>query len=146
MFHSLSIFLHPPKHYSDVTWTPSCLNSPATYLFVQNLFQANIIELIKTPHYWSSVLGIHWSPVDSPHKWPIMQKVLACYDIIRLHKTWGANHRDHFVYAPSQWETTLQCNASLIGLAHIQNKSLLPMLSPPRVAASTSLLCHRSRY
>ena len=30
-------------------------------------------------------------------------------------------YRDHFVYAPSQWETTLQCNASLIGWEHTQN-------------------------
>ena len=24
-------------------------------------------------HYWPFVRRIHWSPVDSPHKWPIMQ-------------------------------------------------------------------------
>ena len=23
-------------------------------------------------HYWPFVMGIHWSAVDSPHKWPVM--------------------------------------------------------------------------
>ena len=28
--------------------------------------------------------GIHWSPVDSPHKGPVMQKMFPCDDIIML--------------------------------------------------------------
>ena len=29
---------------------------------------------IKALHYWPFVRGIHWWPVDSPHKGPVMQK------------------------------------------------------------------------
>ena len=35
--------------------------------------------------------------------------------------TKGPEDRDHFVYAPSQWEMMLQCNVILIGWAHTKN-------------------------
>ena len=41
--------------------------------------------------------------------------------------------RDHFVYAPSQWELTLQCNGISHGLAHAQNGPwyfIFPELDP----------------
>ena len=38
--------------------------------------------IIKHAHYWPFMRGIHQSPVDSPHKWPVMQKALPCHDVI----------------------------------------------------------------
>ena len=32
-------------------------------------------ENIRYPHYWPFVVWIHWYPVDSPHKEPLMWKV-----------------------------------------------------------------------
>ena len=58
--------------------------SPATQLFVQQFVQYDIKENIKTPHYWPFVRGIHWSPVDSPHKWSVMWKSFPWDDIIML--------------------------------------------------------------
>ena len=33
-------------------------------------------------YYWPFVRGIHWWPVDSPHKGPVMQKTYPCCDRI----------------------------------------------------------------
>ena len=64
-------------HYHDVTWASWHLQS----LFDQQLVQAN------NKKYQSSELlyicwGIHQWPGDSPHKGPVMEKVLPCHDII----------------------------------------------------------------
>ena len=37
---------------------------------------------IKGPRYWSSVMGIHRRPVDSPHKWQVTRKMFPFDDII----------------------------------------------------------------
>ena len=47
----------------------------AIQLFVQQHVQSMDQENIKVPHYWAFVRGIHWSPVDSPHKGPVKQAV-----------------------------------------------------------------------
>ena len=39
---------------------------------------------IKALHYWPFVRGIHWLPVDSPHKGPVMLKVFPRHDIITV--------------------------------------------------------------
>ena len=36
----------------------------------------------KTPHYWPIVDGIHWWPVDSFHKGPVMRKPCPCCGVI----------------------------------------------------------------
>ena len=60
-------------HYSDVKWAPEHLSAPYSWLFVQADF--------KRKHHWLFVWGIHWSPVDSPHKRPGMRKVISFYDV-----------------------------------------------------------------
>ena len=72
-------------HMSDVTWASWHLKSPATRQLVQHLVQANMKGNIKGLHHWSFVRRIHLSSVDSPHKGPVMQKVLPCHDIRLLH-------------------------------------------------------------
>ena len=37
-----------------------------------------------TVEKWPRVKGVHWWPMDSPHKGPIKQKEFLCYDIIML--------------------------------------------------------------
>ena len=39
------------------------------------------------------------------------------------------DHWDHFVYAPSQWETTSQCNSVFIGWGHTQIDPFDPWIS-----------------
>ena len=59
--------------YGDVTWASWCLKSSATRFSVQQLAQAPQQTKTKYPHYWIFARGIHRSPVDSPHKGPVME-------------------------------------------------------------------------
>ena len=69
------------SHERQVIWNHLHLNC----LF-QQLVQTINKENIKALHYWAFVRGIHWSPVDSPHKGPVMQKTRPCHDIIMDHR------------------------------------------------------------
>ena len=68
-------------HYSDIRWELLHLQPLATWLLAQQLVQANNKEVMLAPHYWPFVRGIHWWPVDSPHKGPVMWKALPCHDV-----------------------------------------------------------------
>ena len=59
------------QHYSGITWAPCHLKSLTTWLLVQQLVQAS-----KEIHLSYTFLAHHenWWPLDSPHKWPVMQK------------------------------------------------------------------------
>ena len=67
----ITVKLHEPHSY---------LTSPATPLFVLQLFQANNTENINAIH----IAGLLWGNrplVDSPHKGPVMQKKCQCHGI-----------------------------------------------------------------
>ena len=68
-----------PSHYHMVTWAPWRLKTPTTRLFVQ---QGGIKVNIKFPHHWPFVRGFHRSPVESPHKGPVMRKAFPCHGAI----------------------------------------------------------------
>ena len=50
--------------------------------FVQKLLQTGSKATLKSLHHWSSVRGIHQSPLDSPHEGSVMLKVFPCHDVI----------------------------------------------------------------
>ena len=60
------------------------LKSPASRLFTQPLIQTQIKENIKAS--LAFVRGIHRSPVNSLHKWPVTRKMFPFDDVI----IWGA--------------------------------------------------------
>ena len=41
-------------------------------------------ENVKCLNYWPFVMGIHRSPMDSPHKRSVMRKAFPCYDGPRI--------------------------------------------------------------
>ena len=51
-----------------------------------NIRQTYSKYMIKALHYWPFVREIHRSPVDSPHKWPVMLKFFLCYDVIMTYQ------------------------------------------------------------
>ena len=60
-------------------------------LFVEQLVPANNV---KVPYYWSFVSEIHWSPVVSPHKEPVMQRASPCNDaMMKLHNSISMEYR-----------------------------------------------------
>ena len=78
-----------PKTLQWVTWAWWCVKSPATLLFDQQFVQANIGENIIDLCYWPFVRGNHRSPMDSPHKGPVM-RVFPFYG---RHYEMGNNYR-----------------------------------------------------
>ena len=59
-------------------------------------------------------IGSFWVPFSAQqaqHKECICGKLVCFYHLFRcVIQVMGSGSRDYFVYAPSQWETTLQCN------------------------------------
>ena len=41
-------------------------------------------ESIKSPYYWPFVRGIQRSPLDSPHKGPVIWKAFVCHNIFMM--------------------------------------------------------------
>ena len=89
------------------------------------------------PHNW---LTKDWLPINY-----VSNKIRACFigcmatDKLKdwqapclTNVTWGSKtlHRDHFVYAPSQWETTLQCNVVSHWLGACCLLSTKPFMDP----------------
>ena len=50
--------------------------------FFQQIVQCHNLVNIKAPHYWLSARESQKWLVDSPHKWPLMQKAFPCHDVI----------------------------------------------------------------
>ena len=61
-------------------WAWWRLKSPASPLFTQPCIQVQIKENIKASLVF--VRGIHRSPVNSPHKWPVTRKMFPFDDVI----------------------------------------------------------------
>ena len=45
-------------------------------------YSEQIKENIKALRYWPFVWGIHRSPVNSPHKWPVTWKMFPFHDVM----------------------------------------------------------------
>ena len=61
------------------------LKSLTTWLFVWELFPVDNKGSIKGLHYWSYVKKVHWSPVDSPDRGPVMWKAFPCHDVFMIY-------------------------------------------------------------
>ena len=62
-------------------WVWWHLKSSESRLFTQPFIQAQIKENIKALRHWP-LCGIHRSPVNSPHKWPVRRKIFPFDDVI----------------------------------------------------------------
>ena len=93
------------------------LKSPASPLLTQPFNQVQIKENIKAPRHCPLARGIHRWPVNSPHKWPVTQKMFPWDDVIMDE----ASCPLRFLQAPgcrlhyfSRWVTSGQrCQANL---------------------------------
>ena len=85
----------------DITWAAWHLRWLAHQLFAHQLGQVNNKEKkIKVLHCCPFVRGIHRWPVDSPHKWPVIQKVFPCHVIVMMRRA-EAGHPHHPHHPPS---------------------------------------------
>ena len=71
---------HVSSQWCHISIMGSEITANLTRLF-NSLVQSNNKEIIRF-HYWPFVRGIHWKPVDSPHKRPVIYIVFLCHNII----------------------------------------------------------------
>ena len=112
------------------------LKPPTFRLFTQKFVSPNNKEH-TTLHYWPLVREIHRSPVDSPHKGPVMRKACPCHDVImpthscHMIPTCHARNRAKCIcLAPIQWgRLMVTCTRYFVAdLVHLPAESLLYML------------------
>ena len=76
---------------------------------VSNTHHDDVIKWEHSPRYWPFVWGIHWSPVNSPHKWPVTRSFDVFFDLC-LNKRLSKQSRGWWFETPlgSLWR---HCNA-----------------------------------
>ena len=70
------------KHCNDVTMGAMASQSSDSRFFTQTFIQTQMRKNIKAPRHWPLCGGIHWWPVNSPHKWPVARKLFPFDDVI----------------------------------------------------------------
>ena len=65
-------------HWRHVSFMASPITSGSTYRLIRHNNKENITALL----YWPFRRGTHRSPVDSPHKGPVIRKELPCLGVI----------------------------------------------------------------
>ena len=93
-------------HLIKASW---CFKSPATRPFIQPLIQANNKGNTKALCHWLFVRGIHWWPVDSPHKgleMPIRFHVVTSpYSTHLMPPFWRMRFVETLVCAPAPFQS-----------------------------------------
>ena len=69
-------WIHMKAHISDVIMGAMASTSR---LFTQPFIEGADQNYIKAPRYWPFLRGIHWWPVNSPHKGPVTRK---CFHLV----------------------------------------------------------------
>ena len=103
----LACCLMSPSHYPNQCWlimiTEVLWHSPRGNCTenAQNIYSYMSVKItnLKSQPHLSEANELNW-PI-SKFKWQMSE--ITCGPL-------GSVSKDHFVYAPSQWETTLQCN------------------------------------
>ena len=89
-----NVFKNRILHYNDVKWPSWHLQLPVNKVFVQPFFgtyNKGISKFcVNGPLLGEStddfMRGIHWWPVDSPHKGPVTWKMVSFDDVIMSHQ------------------------------------------------------------
>ena len=120
------------KHWGDVTWTSRPLKSLATQLFVQQLIEINNKEIITCLLYWPFVRGIHWSPLDSPHKGPVMWRAIHVIMSVGSGVFWDSCQTCHVITQTCSWNLAL-----LVSCEWLEGVSVLIYSEHDQVGTST---------
>ena len=64
--------VHNNRHYND---------DNISFVKVDDIVMTSWHGTKRCPQHWSLVRGIRWSPVDSPHKSPVMRKTFLLYGV-----------------------------------------------------------------
>ena len=107
--------------YSDIIWTSRRFSFCCLFKSLSSYNRGTIRAL----HYWPFVLGIHWYPMDSPYKGPVIKKMCSSHDIMWwqyaekgpdikfMGPTWGPSGADRTQVGPMLAPWTLLSGTSL---------------------------------
>ena len=104
------------RHLITMTsqWVGCRLKSSASRLSTQPFIRAQIRKKHQSPASLAFVRGIHWGPVNSPHKWPVTRKMFPFDDVIMLFNTMyltcGSGYGPYNGRGGSQQDATEWCN------------------------------------
>ena len=97
---SLSCGSHAARHYSDVIMGAMASQITSLTIVYSNVYSGAYQRNHKGSASLAIVRGIHMSPVNSPHKWPVTRKNFPFDDVImKLKITNGGNDAYHFLYS-----------------------------------------------
>ena len=89
-----------------VPWRLHCV------LWVKNIKIYKLNVLIKSTTFWQVVVQLSLQSCIAIVQNLLQQHLSYCVNPIQscYNNQWSSKYKYHFVYAPSQWETTLHCN------------------------------------
>ena len=73
------------EHYSDVIMGTIASQITSPTIVYSTVYSGADRRKHQSTASLACVRGIHWSLVNSPHKWPVMQKMFPFDDIIMIH-------------------------------------------------------------
>ena len=77
-------------HYNDIIMSMMASQITSPMIVYSTVYSGANKKNIKAPHYWPFVWGIHWWPVNSPHKWPVKRKFFP-FDDVTMQSKYPAN-------------------------------------------------------
>ena len=103
----------------DEKWTPNSFCKTTSQKHHTNFLAAQITDSTvvcsadfsglqqrkQAKNYWPFLKGIHWWPVDSPHKVPVMWKAFPYYDVTMRVDWHGINLETHHLTALKHYFT-----------------------------------------
>ena len=76
------------NHYSDVIMGPKGSQITSLTIAYSTVYSGVDQRKHQSSVSLAFVRGIHRSPVNSPHKWPVMRKMIPFDDVIMIKKIW----------------------------------------------------------
>ena len=116
----------PPafSHYSDVIM--GAMASKITSITI--VYSTASLGADQRKHQRSASLAfvrvIHRSPVNSPHKWPVTQKMFPCGDVILVMSLYWSGPRNAAIYREISLGTSVSEGMVLVWLAMTSSESL----------------------
>ena len=127
--------IHIVGRLSNTSWTNDCsalTNFTWMTYHYDDVIMGTIVSQITSPTIVNSIVysdadqrkhqrsaslafvrGIHWGPVNSPHKWPVTRKMFPFDDVIMITTTITNTQPKRITYPSNTWPCLIQCKSRL---------------------------------
>ena len=134
-----SLLLTYNRHYSDVIIGAMASQITSLTIVYSTVYSASDQRKHQSSASLAFVRGIHRSPANSPHKWPVTRKCFHLMtsswhnDNVEIRFFWSGSYGylkqwevcRIYRFVPTQWETALLCNDVLHWLGASLESALL---------------------